>query len=55
MSMSAVISEDDINKTMNSSDYRRLINDVNRLAGGFFEVNSTYVRLKNNKIQSASC
>ncbi len=35
---------------MNSSDYRRLISDVNRLAGGFFEVNSTYVRLKNNKM-----
>jgi len=50
MSMSAAISEDDINKTMNSSDYRRLISDVNRLAGGFFEVNSTYVRLKNNKM-----
>lgn len=50
MAMSVTINEDDLNKTMNSTDYKRLINNVNSLAGGFFEVNSTYVRLKNDKM-----
>lgn len=50
MSLSIVFSEDDINKTMASADYKRLINDVNSLAGGLFEVNSTTVRLKNDKM-----
>lgn len=50
MSMNVTISEDDLNKTMASTDYKRLINDVNTLAGGLFEVNSTQVRLKNNKM-----
>lgn len=53
MSLNVVISEDDLNKTMVSSDYKRLINDVNSLAGGIFEINSTTVRLKNNKMYYA--
>ena len=50
MSLSATISEDDLNRTMNSSDYKRILDDVNKLAGGFFEVASTSVRLKNDKM-----
>ncbi len=50
MSLNVTISEDDLNKTMTSSDYKRLIDDVNSLAGGIFEVNSTQVKLKNNKM-----
>jgi hypothetical protein len=53
MSMNIVISEDDINKTMASSDYKRLINDVNSLANGLFQINSTVVRLKDNKMYYA--
>lgn len=53
MSLNVTFSEDDINKTMASSDYKRLINDVNTLAGGLFEINSTTVRLKNNKMYYA--
>ena len=50
MSLSVEITEDDLNKTMLSSDYKRIISDVNSLAGGFFEINSTQVRLKDNKM-----
>lgn len=50
MSLKVEISEDDLNKTMLSSDYKRIISDVNSLAGGFFEINSTQVRLKDNKM-----
>lgn len=50
MSLKVEISEDDLNRTMLSSDYKRIISDVNSLAGGFFEINSTQVRLKDNKM-----
>ncbi len=50
MSLNVVITEDDLNKTMASSDYKRLINDVNTFAGGLFEISSTYVKLKHNKM-----
>ncbi len=50
MSINATISEEDLNKTMNSADYKRLLNDVNNLASGIFEINSTYARLKNDKM-----
>lgn len=53
MSMEVVISEDDLNKTMISSDYKRLIRDVNSLAGGLFEINSTTVKLKDDKMYYA--
>lgn len=44
-------SEDDINKTMESSDYNHIITDINKLAGGLnvFQVDSSYVKIKNNK------
>ena len=52
MAVSAVITEDDLNKTMNSSDYKRLVGDINNLIGSFniFQINSTSVKLKNNKM-----
>lgn len=50
MALEVEITEQDLNNTMNSADYKRVIADVNRLSGGFFEVNSTYVKLKNNKM-----
>lgn len=53
MSLNVEFSEDDLNKTMTSSDYKRLINDLNSLTNGLFEINSTTVRLKNNKMYYA--
>jgi hypothetical protein len=50
MSVNVVFTEDDLNKTMNSSDYKRMIKDINNIAGSVFEINSTYVRLKNDKM-----
>lgn len=50
MSLNVEITEEDLNNTMNSADYKRVIEDVNKLAGGFFEINSTCVKLKNNKM-----
>ena len=50
MALAVEVTEQDLNNTMNSADYKRVIADVNRLAGGIFEVNSTYVKLKNNKM-----
>lgn len=37
---------------MNSSDYKRLINDINSIGGSFniFQITSTNVRLKNGKM-----
>lgn len=53
MALAVEVTEQDLNNTMNSADYKRVIADVNRLAGGIFEVNSTYVKLKNNKMYYA--
>lgn len=50
MNFDVVITEDDLNKTMSSSDYKLMINAFNNLAGAFFEISSTGVRLKNDKM-----
>lgn len=52
MAITAVITEDDLNKTMNSSDYKRLINDINSLGSNFniFQITSTSIKLKNDKM-----
>ena len=52
LALSAEISEEDLNKTMASSDYQRLINDINSLGSNFniFQITSTKVKLKNNKM-----
>lgn len=46
------LSEDDLNNTMNSADYKRLIRDINSIGGSFnlFEITSTNVRLKDGKM-----
>ena len=46
------ITEEDLNKTMNSSDYKRLLNDINSIGGSFniFQITSTSVKLKNGKM-----
>lgn len=48
----AEITESDLNKTMNSSDYKRMIDDINGIAGSFnvFQITSTSIRLKNGKM-----
>ena len=52
LAVEVVMTEDDINKTMESAEYKRLVDDINGLGGSFniFQINSTYVRLKNNKM-----
>lgn len=46
------MTEADLNKTMMSKDYKRLLNDLNTLGGAFniFTIDSTYIKIKNNKI-----
>lgn len=52
VSFNAVVTEEDLNKTMNSSDYKRMIDDINSIGGNFniFQITSTNVKLKNNKM-----
>ena len=48
----AVITEQDLNKTMDSSDYKRLIDDINSIGGSLniFRITSADVKLKNGQI-----
>ena len=48
----AVITEENLNNTMNSSDYKRIVDNINSLGGNFniFKINSTKVKLKNDKM-----
>ncbi len=52
VSASAIISEEDLNNTMNSSDYKRLVNDINNIGGtlNLFQIVSTSVKFKNGKM-----
>jgi len=52
MGISIVMTEDDINKTMESSDYKRFVENINNIGGNFniFSIDSTKVRIKNNKM-----
>ncbi len=47
-----VMTEDDINNTMDSSDYKRLINSINSIGGNFniFNIESADVKIKDNKL-----
>ncbi len=51
MSYSIVMNENDINNTMNSSAYSKLIRDVNKLgsAMNLFKINDTHVKIHNNQ------
>ena len=52
VAFNAVVTEEDLNKTMNSSDYKRMIDDINSIGGNFniFQITSTNINLKNNKM-----
>ena len=50
MTFDIVVTQDDLNKTMQSKNYVRLLNDVNKLGGGFFSINSTSLKIKHDKI-----
>ena len=51
-SFNAIITEEDLNKTMLSSDYKRMIDDINSIGGNLniFQITSTNIKLKNNKM-----
>ena len=51
LSFNAVFTEDDINKTMQGSGYKKVIDDLNMLGSslGVFRVDSSQIRLKDNK------
>ena len=52
VAFNAVVTEEDLNKTMNSSDYKRMIDDINGIGGSLniFQIVSTNVKLKNGKM-----
>ncbi len=52
VSVKTIISEDDLNNTMTSSDYKRLVSDINTVGGtlNLFQIVSTSIKLKNNKM-----
>lgn len=51
-SFNAIITEEDLNKTMLSSDYKRMIHDINSIGGNLniFQITSTNIKLKNDKM-----
>lgn len=51
-SFNAEITEDDLNKTMSSTDYKRMIDDINSIGGSLniFQITSTSIKLKNGKM-----
>lgn len=51
-SFNAIITEEDLNKTMLSSDYKRMIDDINSIGGNLniFQIASTNIKLKNDKM-----
>ena len=52
VAFNAIVTEEDLNKTMNSSDYKRMIDDINGIGGSLniFQIVSTSVKLKNGKM-----
>lgn len=52
VSFNAIITEEDLNKTMLSSDYKRMIDDINSIGGNLniFQITSTNIKLKNDKM-----
>ena len=51
-SFNATITEEDLNKTMLSSDYKRMIDDINSIGGNLniFQITSTNIKLKNDRM-----
>lgn len=50
MKFDFIITQEDLNKTMQSSEYMRLLNDIDLLGGGFFSIASTNLKIKDDKI-----
>lgn len=52
VSAEIVVSEEDLNNTMNSADYKRLVSDINTIGGSLnlFQIVSTSVKLKKGKM-----
>lgn len=52
LGIKVVMTEKDINSTMDSSDYKRLINNINSIGGNFniFNIESADVKIKDNKM-----
>ena len=49
LSLSLKVSDSDINKTMQSNKYKKVIEDINRLGLGGIKISSTNVEIKSNK------
>ncbi len=52
LAVSVVMTEDDINKTMESSEYKRLVENINNIGGNFniFNIESTKIKIKDKKM-----
>ena len=52
LKVTIIMTEEDINNTMNSSDYKRLVDNINSFGGSFnvLNIESTKVKLKNDKM-----
>lgn len=46
----AVITEDDLNRAIESFQYKKLINDINNYIGGLFVIEASAIRLRNDKM-----
>ena len=49
LSFSVVMTQDDINNTMNGASYRHVIDSINSLGAGFFKVTEGNVKINNNQ------
>lgn len=50
LAFSVVMTEDDLNNTMMSDDYKRIIENINMLGSGMFNVSSSKIKIRNNKL-----
>lgn len=50
LAFSVVMTEDDINKTMMSTDYKRVIDSLNMLGYGMFKITSSKIKIRENKL-----
>lgn len=50
MTFEFTITGEDLNKTMSSKEYLRVLQDINYLGGGLFTIESTDLKIKDNKI-----
>lgn len=50
LSFSAVLTEDDLNSTMLTDEYEKLIKKINYRANGFFSIKTSKLKIKDNKL-----